>query len=86
MRVGWQQLQMCAGDRLMSTLGSVKQAASTVAAGMVQFYTGGVEGQVVSQIPGLLPGPYYVRLLSITPLRDIARKRDVSFRHVWLIF
>ena len=26
---------------------------------MVQFYTGGVDDQIVSQIPGLLPGPYY---------------------------
>ena len=43
----------------MSTVDSVKQAASTVAAGMVQFYTGGVDGQIISQIPGLLPGPYY---------------------------
>ena len=35
------------------------QAASTVAAGMVNWYTGGVPGQIVSQVPGLLPQPYY---------------------------
>lgn len=40
-------------------LDSIKQAAATVADGMVYFYTGGVPGQIVSQIPGLLPGPYY---------------------------
>lgn len=26
---------------------------------MVNFYTGGVQGQIVSQIPGILPQPYY---------------------------
>lgn len=26
---------------------------------MLAYYTGGVEGQVVSQMPGVLPGPYY---------------------------
>ena len=46
-------------DILMSIPGSVKQAASTVAAGMVKFYTGGVDGQIISQMPGILPGPYY---------------------------
>lgn len=44
---------------LMILTESIKQAASTVAAGMVYFYTGGVEGQIVSQMPGILPGPYY---------------------------
>jgi mannan endo-1,6-alpha-mannosidase len=34
---------------------SVKQAASTVAHGMVSYYTGNLTGQ----IPGLLPQPYY---------------------------
>ena len=35
------------------------QAASTVAAGLVYWYTAGVPGQIVRQIPGLLPLPYY---------------------------
>lgn len=38
---------------------SIKQAASVAAKGMVEWYTGGVPGQIVSQIPGLLPQPYY---------------------------
>ena len=38
---------------------SIKEAASIAAAGMVNWYAGGVEGQIVSQIPGLLPQPYY---------------------------
>ena len=39
--------------------GSIKQAARTVAADMIEWYTGGTQGQIVSGIPGLLPGPYY---------------------------
>lgn len=40
-------------------IASIKNAASIAAQGMVNFYTGGVQGQIVSQIPGLLPQPYY---------------------------
>ena len=38
---------------------SIKAAAKHVAEGIILWYTGGVPGQVVSQIPGLLPQPYY---------------------------
>jgi mannan endo-1,6-alpha-mannosidase len=38
---------------------SIKAAAKDVAEGIILWYTGGVPGQVVSQIPGLLPLPYY---------------------------
>ena len=43
---------------------SIKAAAKDVAKGIILWYTGGVKGQVVSQIPGLLPNlpgqdPYY---------------------------
>jgi mannan endo-1,6-alpha-mannosidase len=39
----------------ISSIDSIKQAASTVAANMMQYYTGNQYGQT----PGLLPGPYY---------------------------
>lgn len=39
----------------MSSIESIKQAAGTIAANMMQYYTGNQYGQT----PGLLPGPYY---------------------------
>ena len=38
---------------------SIKAAMKSVAEGIILWYTGGVPGQVVTQIPGLLPAPYY---------------------------
>ena len=43
----------------VNSAASIKSAAKQVASGMIQWYTGGVKGQVVTQIPGLLPQPYY---------------------------
>jgi mannan endo-1,6-alpha-mannosidase len=39
----------------ISALDSIKQAASTIAYGLVKYYSGNVTGN----IPGILPGPYY---------------------------
>ena len=38
---------------------SIRAAAKEVASGLIFWYTGGVPGQIVSQIPGLLPAPYF---------------------------
>jgi mannan endo-1,6-alpha-mannosidase len=39
----------------LTTTASIKSASSTIAHGMMRWYTGNQTGQ----IPGLLPGPYY---------------------------
>ena len=44
---------------LMSRLGSIRQASRQVAENLVFWYTGGIEGHIVSGIPGILPEPYY---------------------------
>lgn len=56
----------------------MKAAASTIAYGMMSYYKGNESGQ----IPGLLPGPYYVRNVFHVDIRALRTRNMCRFEQL----